>query len=315
LYGTTFFTMLWTPQEFGFLRKSTKITLEWMMNFFNPPATPRHPAKMQGAEVYALTPQGENELRGGLTTLSPAQIEILVRIDGVLTFAQIKAGMPEIPVDAFKSTFNKLLDSGLLSAAEADPFAEQFQFQPNKTALSQAEAEADSGADSLRKTGYYVSIARKRGPARMLAPGEVRTAIVVEDDPILAKFIQSYLSFEGFVARLAANRAEVVAEIRKPPIPDLILLDVMLPDTDGFDILLRLRQHPALTNVPVIMLTGKSTREAVIKGLAGGADGYITKPFEVDALMRAIRTVVGLPEDPALSNYSNGLLAIWDDEP
>lgn len=47
------------------------------------------------------------------------------------------------------------------------------------------------------------------------------------------------------------------------------------------------------------MLTGKATREAVIKGLASGADGYITKPFEADALMHAVRTVVGLPEDPA----------------
>lgn len=286
-----------------------------MMNFFKSTGASRLPAKMQGTEAYVLTTKGENELRGGLTMLSPAQIEILVRIDGVLTFAQIKAGMPEIPLEAFKSNFNKLLDLDLLSAAEADPFAGQFQFQPSKTALSQAEAEADSGAASLRNTGYYVGIARKRGPARTLAPGEVRTALVVEDEPMLAKFIQSYLSFEGFVVRLAANRAEIVAGIRTPPIPDLILLDVMLPDTDGFDILLRLRQHPALKDVPVIMLTGKATREAVIKGLAGGADGYITKPFEIDALMRAVRTVVGLPEDPASSNYSNGLQANWDDNP
>lgn len=285
------------------------------MNFFKPRAAPRQPAKLQDSEAYALTPRGEKELRGGLTTLSSAQIELLVRIDGVLTFAQIKAAMPEIPIEDFKSTFNKLLDLGLLSVAEADPFAEQFQFQLNKMALSRAEAEADSGAASLRKAGYYVSIARQRGPARRLAPGEARTAIVVEDEPMLAKFIQSYLSFEGFVVRVAGNRAEIVAEIRKPPIPDLILLDVMLPDADGFDILLRLRQHPALKNVPVIMLTGKATREAVIKGLAGGADGYITKPFEIDALMHAVRTVVGMPEEPTLSNYSNGLLATWDDKP
>ena len=56
--------------------------------------------------------------------------------------------------------------------------------------------------------------------------------------------------------------------------------------------LLRLRQHPALKNVPVIMLTGKATRESVIKGLAGGADGYVTKPFEADALMHVVRTVL-----------------------
>jgi len=185
--------------------------------------------------------------------------------------------------------------------AEVDPFSKQLKNHMNWLDLSEAEAEADSVAMSLKRTGYYVSIAHKRGQPRPLVPGEVLSAIVVEDEPMLAKFIQSYLSFEGFQVRLAGNRAEVIAEFRKIPIPNLILLDVMLPDDDGFDILLRLRQDPALKDVPVIMLTGKSTREAVIKGLASGADGYVTKPFETDALMRAVRTVVGLPEDPAAS--------------
>jgi len=185
--------------------------------------------------------------------------------------------------------------------AEIDPFAAQFQTSVNKLAMSGAEAEVNSSALSLKRSGYYVGIARKRGPAQTLAPGEVLTAVVVDDEPMLAKFIQSYLSFEGFEVRLAGNRAEVIAEFRKSPVPDLILLDVVLPDADGFDILLRLRQHPALKNVPVNMLTGNATRESVIKGLAGGADGYVTKPFEADALMRAVRTVIGLPQDPASS--------------
>jgi len=255
---------------------------------------------MQDPISYALTNKGQKELRDNATALSPTQIELLVRIDGALTFAQLQAGMPAISLAAFTSTFQSLLDQRLLAVAEVDPFSLQFQIPVDKLALSGAQAEADSGALSLRKSGYYVGIARKRGPARMLAPGEVLTAIVVEDEPMLAKFIQSYLSLEGFQVRLAGNRAEIIAEFRKPPVPDLILLDVMLPDADGFDILLRLRQHPALKSVPVIMLTGKATREAVIKGLAGGADGYITKPFEVDALMRAVRSVIGLPQEQAL---------------
>ena len=249
--------------------------------------------------IYALTPQGANELRGSVTTLSPAQIELLVRIDGVLPLAQIRAGMLAISADTFASTFHSLMDRRMLAVAEVDIFAERFQSDLNKLAMSQAEAEADLGALSLKKSGYYVSIARRRGPARSPTTGEALSAVVVEDDPMLAKFIQTYLYFEGFSVRLAGNKAEIVAAFNKPPIPDLILLDVTLPDADGFDILLRLRQHLGLKNVPVIMLTGKATREAVIKGLAGGADGYITKPFEADALMRAVRTVVGLLEDPA----------------
>jgi two-component system OmpR family response regulator len=70
----------------------------------------------------------------------------------------------------------------------------------------------------------------------------------------------------------------------------------MLPDADGFDILAAIRRHPALSAVPVVMLTAKATREGVLKGLAGGADGYITKPFEMDVLMKAIGVVLGLPQ-------------------
>lgn len=254
---------------------------------------------MQDNDVYKLTPRGQQELRGGETTLAPAEIELLIRVDGLLSVAQIRAGMSAVAPETFAKKLGNLLDRRLLSLAEPDPFSEQFQIQLNQLALSSAQAEGDSSAAFLNKAGYYVSIARPRGPARKLAPGELLSAIVVDDEPILAKFIQTYLSFAGFQVRLAGNRAEVVAEFRKQPVPDLILLDVMLPDADGFDILLRLRQHPALKNVPVIMLTGKATRESVIKGLASGADGYITKPFDVDALMNAVRTVVGLPEDKA----------------
>ena len=222
---------------------------------------------MHDNEVYKLTPRGQQELRGGETNLSPAEIELLIRVDGLLSVAQIRAGMPAVAPEVFSAKLGSLLDRRLLSPAEPDPFTEEFNIQLNQVALSSAEAEGDAGAASLKKAGYYVSIARPRGPARSLTPGEVLSAIVVDDEPMLAKFIQSYLSFEGFQVRLAGNRAEVVAEFRKQPVPDLILLDVML-------------------------------RESVIKGLASGADGYVTKPFEADTLMRAVRTVMGLP-DPA----------------
>jgi DNA-binding response OmpR family regulator len=79
----------------------------------------------------------------------------------------------------------------------------------------------------------------------------------------------------------------------------LVLLDVMLPDADGFEVLLKMRQHPALKVVPVVMLTAKATRDAVLQGLSGGADGYITKPFDVEVLVKAVKTVLGLPESNA----------------
>ncbi len=249
-------------------------------------------------DVYTLTTRGQEELRSGATSLSPAEIELLVRIDGSQTLSQLRAGMTPAASGVFTAAFMALQDKKLVMLAEVDPFTEQFNARMSDFAITQAEQEADSGAASLKKAGYYVRIARPRGPAKPREPGQARSAIVVDDEPMLAKFIQSYLIFEGFKVRVASNREEVVTELRKQPAPDLILLDVVLPDADGFDILLRLRQHPVLKDVPVIMLTGKATREAVLKGLAAGADGYVTKPFEADALMHVVRTVLGMPPEP-----------------
>lgn len=255
-------------------------------------------------DIYALTARGQEELRGGATSLSPTEIELLVRIDGSQSLSQLRAGMTPAAADVFTAAFMRLQDKKLVMLAEVDPFTMQFKALMSDFAVTQAEAEAETGAASLKKAGYYVRIARPRGPAKPREPGQALSAIVVDDEPMLAKFIQSYLMFEGFRVRVASNREEVVIEFSKQPVPDLILLDVVLPDADGFDILLRLRQHPLLKEVPVIMLTGKATREAVLKGLAGGADGYVTKPFEADALMHVVRTVLGLPakpDGPALS--------------
>ena len=92
----------------------------------------------------------------------------------------------------------------------------------------------------------------------------------------------------------SANREQVLAGLRKLPLPDVIILDVMLPDANGFDILQRLKAHPALKAVPVIMLTADAARESVMRGLAGGADGYITKPFERAMLLDGVKAVLGI---------------------
>lgn len=253
---------------------------------------------IQDQTVYTLSAKGERELRGGKTALPPLELELLVRMNGDLTLGQIREQMPGVDTKHFTAAFFHLQSLQLLSVQETDPFASRFMPEFDESTLALVSPEADSGTLSLGKTGYYVSIARSRGASRARLAGEKYSAIVVEDDPMLAKFIASYLSMEGFTVRRAANRAEVMAEFRQLPVPDLVLLDVTLPDADGFDILLRLRKHPAFKDVAVIMLTGKATREHVLKGLAGGADGYVTKPFEADVLIRAVNTVMDRKQAP-----------------
>jgi two-component system, OmpR family, response regulator len=118
--------------------------------------------------------------------------------------------------------------------------------------------------------------------------------LVVEDDTAFSELLRNLMSLHGFQPRIARNRAEVIAGLAQVPSPDLVLLDVRLPDANGFDILLRMKQHPSLKTIPVVMLTGEATREAVMQGLAGGADGYVTKPFELESLLNAVGSVLGL---------------------
>ena len=124
--------------------------------------------------------------------------------------------------------------------------------------------------------------------------GGAYSVLIVEDEPALAATMRKFLELERFVPRVAANRDEVAAELRKPPLPDLILLDVMLAGASGFDILERLRGHPVLKPIPIIMVTAMSAREDVMRALAGDANGYITKPFKLDVLMKSIKAVLGI---------------------
>lgn len=252
------------------------------------------PFKLQ--EVYALTATGLEELKGAETRLSKAQLDFLIRVDGRLNLAEIRQSMGDAPLADFSDTFADLRDQGLLALSARDSFDFSACGPGEPLSFSMGDGVADAATLSLNRAGYFVNIARPGTSARVPTPDAPLTAVVVEDEPTLGKFIQSYLGFEGIRARLARDRAEVLTELNKRPIPDLILLDVMLPDVDGFDILVRLRRHAVLRDVPVIMMTGKATREAVLRGLTSGADGYVTKPFEAESLMKAVRTVIGLPD-------------------
>ncbi len=218
--------------------------------------------------------------------LSAAELKLLVLIDGRASVAQmITAAAPLIAPEAVLQVLEKLQKAGHIAPA-AD-------ISTGAIDAGNFFTESEAGLASLKDQGYFVRIAR-RGTMRKLAKDEKLTVLVVEDDPQLAKLLRTYLAMEGLVPRLAANREEIEAALRQAPKADLVLLDVTLPDVDGFDVLARIRGNDALKTTAVIMLTGKATREAVLKGLLGGADGYVTKPFDIEALFKAVKSVIGL---------------------
>jgi two-component system OmpR family response regulator len=156
----------------------------------------------------------------------------------------------------------------------------------------QFENAAMIGGEKLRSSGFFVNIVR-RGTASGLE-GASPLVLIVEDDAGTAGVIDAVLKKQGFSTRLAANLQEIIRAFKTRPAPHLVLLDIMLPDANGFAILERLRRHPELSQVPVVMLTSLSEPADVAKGLALGATGYLSKPARPQALVAAIRGVLGL---------------------
>lgn len=119
--------------------------------------------------------------------------------------------------------------------------------------------------------------------------------LVVDDEERMARFIRLNLEHDGFQV-VEAYRGMQAMQAYRDSLPDLILLDVMLPDIDGFDVLAMLRE---ISNVPVIMLTAKGEEDDRVKGLELGADDYITKPFSPRELVSRVRAVLRRTESSA----------------
>jgi len=121
---------------------------------------------------------------------------------------------------------------------------------------------------------------------------------VVEDDEDIARLISHNLQAAGFEVQSFVSGASVLTEAARE-LPSLILLDIMLPGADGFELCRQIRQTPALSTVPIIFLTAKTSEADRVKGLELGGDDYITKPFSPRELVARIRSVLrGLGQTP-----------------
>jgi two-component system KDP operon response regulator KdpE len=135
---------------------------------------------------------------------------------------------------------------------------------------------------------------------------ERRRILVVDDEERMVRFIRMNLEHDGFQVNEAFNGKQAIQKLRDVT-PDLILLDIMMPDLDGFEVLETVRE---ISNVPVIMLTAKGEEDDRVRGLERGADDYVTKPFSPRELVSRIRAVLRRTE--GASGSMHGLLEIDD---
>jgi len=120
---------------------------------------------------------------------------------------------------------------------------------------------------------------------------EKADVLVVEDEPDVNDLVRQVLESEGFTTRAAYSGDEALAQVQKK-LPDLVVLDVMLPGIDGFEVCARLKMHRDTNLVPILMLTALDSREDYSRGIRVGADMYMTKPFDNRMLMKNVGRLV-----------------------
>ena len=132
--------------------------------------------------------------------------------------------------------------------------------------------------------------------------------LVVEDDFDISNMLRIYFAGQGYDVDVAPRGAEALARTRQV-MPHLIILDIMLPDIDGYEVCRRLRTNTRTSHVPVIFLTQKDERSARLQGLELGADDYITKPFDIEELKWRVQNAITRSERESLTDPQTGLPA------
>jgi len=119
-----------------------------------------------------------------------------------------------------------------------------------------------------------------------------KTILVVDDNEDVARITASFLTAKGYAVVVASDGVRALELAAQHP-PDCVLLDLMMPRMSGIEVLNRLKQEPATSSIPVILVTAKGRDEDVLSGYKEGADYYITKPFSSQQLIYGVRLVLG----------------------
>jgi two-component system phosphate regulon response regulator PhoB len=142
--------------------------------------------------------------------------------------------------------------------------------------------------EHLKKKAAAAPQPRRSRPSR---PPAVRL-LSIEDDVAMGQFLKAVFAAQGFTVELAGDGVEGLKLARKRR-PDLVILDLLMPYKNGFEVLRELKAHPETQGVPVIILSSNSREEDIVKALNAGADDFVVKPFRARELVARARKVLG----------------------
>ncbi|WP_029069539.1 response regulator transcription factor [Jonesia quinghaiensis] len=148
---------------------------------------------------------------------------------------------------------------------------------------------------------------RESLPALTRADGTALRILVVDDEPNLSELLTSALRYEGWVAAAAHNGQQAI-RLAKEFDPDIVILDIMLPDIDGIGVLSRIRAFSP--DIPVLFLTAKDSVQDRVTGLTAGGDDYVTKPFSLEEVVARLRSL--LRRSGAVTPHEDATLVVGD---
>jgi len=174
-------------------------------------------------------------------------------------------------------------------AAAKGPVAAGTPAMPKKPAAEKVVLDPDFKIGISNTDGLHVAIAR-RGPGDAISGNRI---MFVEDEPVTNAVLKKVLTTDGFEAHGAFDAAGLGKLLKEHGLPDMILLDIELPDVSGLQILSRIRKHPKMRSIPVLMVTSRAEMADVARGMSLGANGYLSKPVAVESLRAVMKQVLG----------------------
>ena len=247
--------------------------------------------------IYRLTAAGRAAWEGQDSAVPADYRRILWMMD-----VQGQGGVAEAlsklyPADMLEEWLSELEEIGLI---EGLPEGEA-GFAPRAADSTQAldqehvkEAAKIAGA-ALARSGAYLALDRLRRRPLLAKERADTVVLIVEDDPDQLALADLRVSMAGYRVRIAGSVNGFLQALVDEGAPDLLLLDIMLPDGDGFDVLSKMRRHQALGSLPIVLLTARNDPPDIGRGLALGADGYITKPYTKSILADVVERVLKRP--------------------
>lgn len=239
--------------------------------------------------MYVVTAAGRNAWESQDVAVPEEYRRILWLIDTQGDMRAIRVLLQEHPEHLVRDWLRELEDLRFLESKPRAAGPDR-TFPPNVT--DWALSEGRNAVAALSSVGAYLSPYRPVRPPSG-KPAEETTVLIVEDDPDQLSLADLRVSSAGYRVRTAMSVAELMRSLVQRDRPDLLLLDAMLPDGSGFDVLSDLRRNRDFATLPIVMLTVVSDAERIAQGLASGADGYVTKPYSKHVLVGVIRGILG----------------------